>query len=46
MSDILGVFQQVINLLNNMEAAGVSMITWIVIVIVISGIGFIIRGNK
>lgn len=46
MHDILSILQKVIVFLENMEIAGLNMITWIVIFIVIAGLGFIIRGNK
>ena len=46
MQDVLSIIQKVIDFLQNMELAGLDMITWIVIIIVISALGFIIRGNK
>lgn len=46
MNLILEPIQKAFNFLNSMTVGGVSMVTWIVIVIVISGLGFIIRGNK
>lgn len=46
MDNVFSLLQTVVNFCNDINIAGLSLITWIVIFIVIAGIGFIIRGNK
>lgn len=46
MDNVLSLLQTVVNLCSEMNIAGLSLVTWIVIFIVIAGLGFIIRGNK
>ena len=46
MEDLLNTFQSVFDFFSNTTIAGMSITTWIVIIIVVSAIGLFIRGNK
>lgn len=46
MDSVFSLLQTVVNFCSELNIAGLSLVTWIVIFIVIAGIGFIIRGNK
>lgn len=46
MDDLLNTFKAVFDFFSSTTVAGMSLTTWIVIIIVISAIGLFIRGNK
>ena len=46
MQDLLNTFKSVFDFFSATNVAGMSLTTWIVIIIVISAIGLFIRGNK
>ena len=46
MNDLLNTFKSVFDFFSATTVAGMSLTTWIVIIIVISAIGLFIRGNK
>ena len=46
MNGVLSAISQAFEFMNSTEIAGLSLVTWIVVFIVICGIGFILRGNK
>ena len=46
MQDLLNTLQSVFDFFSNTTIAGLSLTTWIVIIIVFSAIGLFVRGNK
>lgn len=46
MNDLLNTLQSVFDFFSNTTIAGMSLTTWIVIIIVFSAIGLFVRGNK
>lgn len=46
MQSLVDSFTAVFNFFNVTKVAGLSLTTWIVIVLVFSGIGIFVRGNK
>ena len=46
MEDLLGMLSSLFQFFEEFEIAGMSLVTWFVIMLIISGVGFIIRGNK
>ncbi len=46
MQSLVDSFTTVFNFFNVTKVAGLSLTTWIVIVLVFSGIGIFVRGNK
>lgn len=46
MQDLLNTIKSVFDFFSNTTVVGMSLTTWIVIIIVISAIGLFIRGNK
>ncbi len=46
MQDLLNSLQSVFDFFSNTTIAGMSLTTWIVIIIVFSAIGLFVRGNK
>lgn len=46
MDEILDTFQQVFQFFEVVEIGGMSLITWIIIILVFTAIAFFVRGNK
>lgn len=46
MTELVGAFQAVFNFMDTVNICGMNLTTWCIIIIVLSAVALLIRGNK